>query len=58
VGNAVPPIAAEVIVGALASELRSAGVRARPLRELKTARKIARHLGSRVGVPSEQAASA
>lgn len=45
IGNAVPPTAAEVIVGAIASDLRRAGVRPRSLRELKQLRQAALHLG-------------
>lgn len=39
IGNAVPPIAAEVIVGALAETLRAAGVRPRTARELAAAQR-------------------
>jgi DNA (cytosine-5)-methyltransferase 1 len=46
VGNAVPPVAAEVIVGTLAAELRRAGVKPRSLRELKELRRTALHLGA------------
>ncbi|MDP9442091.1 MAG: DNA cytosine methyltransferase, partial [Actinomycetota bacterium] len=38
IGNALPPTAAQAIVGALAAELRRAGVKPRPLRELKEVR--------------------
>lgn len=46
IGNAVPPGAAEVFVGALAAELRRAGVKPRSLRELKGLRRAAFHLGA------------
>ncbi len=39
IGNAVPPPAAEVIVGALADTLRKAGIRPRTARELVAARR-------------------
>jgi DNA (cytosine-5)-methyltransferase 1 len=41
IGNAVPPPAAEVVVGALADVLQAAGVRPRGARELTAARKRA-----------------
>jgi DNA (cytosine-5)-methyltransferase 1 len=43
IGNAVPPPAAEVIVGAVAEMLLKAGVRPRTTRELNAARKVATH---------------
>ncbi|HEX3680574.1 MAG TPA: DNA cytosine methyltransferase, partial [Galbitalea sp.] len=41
IGNAVPPPAAELIVGALADGLLKAGVRPRTVRELTSARRLA-----------------
>jgi DNA (cytosine-5)-methyltransferase 1 len=40
VGNAVPPVAAEVIVGALVTALQEAQVRGTPLVEIRAARRI------------------
>ena len=45
VGNAVPPAAAHVIVGALAQALQQAGVKGRGSRELAKIRRQALHLG-------------
>jgi DNA (cytosine-5)-methyltransferase 1 len=52
IGNAVPPPAAEVIVGALAETLKHAGVRPRTARELAGAQRLQ---PSRPAVASERA---
>jgi DNA (cytosine-5)-methyltransferase 1 len=46
VGNAVPPLAAQVIVGILAGRLRAEGVPGTPAAELRAARRRALHLGA------------
>jgi DNA (cytosine-5)-methyltransferase 1 len=48
VGNAVPPAAAKVVVGALARALQRAGVDGRPPRELARIRRDALHLGGAI----------
>lgn len=53
VGNAVPPRAAELIVGSLAAALRSAGVPVRSARELREARRAALHLGEAASPAAE-----
>jgi DNA (cytosine-5)-methyltransferase 1 len=56
VGNAVPPVAGMVVVGALVEALRRAGVDGRPARELAQIRRSALHLGLPVAVVSAKAA--
>lgn len=53
VGNAVPPRAAQAIVGAMAGALREAGIPTRPARELREARRHAVHLGGAMPAEAE-----
>lgn len=55
VGNAVPPPAARVIVRALAETLSQARVPPRSASEIAGARRAARHLGSRLRAPQQEA---
>jgi len=48
VGNAVPPLAAEAIVVALADVLAQAGVRPRSGKELSAARRSRMYMGERL----------
>ena len=56
IGNAVPPEAARVVVGALAMTLRNAGVKGRGQRELAKIRREALRPGLPMTVPTRQAA--
>jgi DNA (cytosine-5)-methyltransferase 1 len=56
VGNAVPPAAAEIVVGALAGALQRAGVKGRTPRELAGIRGRALHLGLLTAVEAARAA--
>ena len=56
VGNAVPPAAGAVVVGALVGALLRAGVEGRPARELAQIRRFALHLGLPIAVEAVKAA--
>jgi DNA (cytosine-5)-methyltransferase 1 len=56
VGNAVPPAAGAVVVGALIGALLRAGVEGRPARELAQIRRFALHLGLPIAVEAAKAA--
>jgi len=54
IGNAVPPLAAEVIISALAATLRSAGVPGTAARLLQAARRGATRVGAVAGSAAER----
>lgn len=55
IGNAVPPAAAEQIVGALAAQIKNAGIEGRAPREIAAIRRRGLHLGLPIAVPPRAA---